>query len=190
MPARTLTAPQWDRWYLTGTPQKITQLECEAFYRYATPGLGRTVVDIGCGVGAWTRQLARWGLTVTGYDYSSEAIKRAMRSAGHKESYRFWDVDADPVAPDRAPGSVDIITCRLSLPYFDWPRLRDTVVPWLPGRGCFHALIPVTGPSGTRDPYRRGMTDDQINRLADGWASATFYRTHQARGVVLRGYGG
>ncbi|GGP78593.1 MULTISPECIES: class I SAM-dependent methyltransferase [Streptomyces] len=193
-PAPGLTAAQWDTWYLTGAVRQVAQVEAEQFSRYTGPRPGQTAVDIGCGVGTWTRQLARWGLSVTGYDYSSEAIKRARRLAGPNETYQPWDVDAAPVPPDHALGSVDIVTCRLSLPYLDWPRLRTTVTPWLSNGGVFHALIPVEEGSAPthRDPFRRGMTEEQIQHLDDGWAFARRYRTRSRHltGLILRGWHG
>lgn len=193
-PASSLTAAQWDTWYLTGAVRQITQVESEQFCRYIDPLPGQTAVDIGCGVGTWTRQLARWGLSVTGYDYSSEAIKRARRMAGPRQSYQLWDVDAAPVPPDHAPGSVDIVTCRLSLPYLHWPHLRTTVTPWLSNGGVFHALIPLeeSTPLNARDPYRRAMTLEQIHDLGDGWAFARHYRTRSRNltGLILRGWHG
>jgi 2-polyprenyl-3-methyl-5-hydroxy-6-metoxy-1,4-benzoquinol methylase len=43
---------------------------------------GTTVLDVGCGVGRWSRRLARRGASVTGVDLSPTMVGEAVRRAG------------------------------------------------------------------------------------------------------------
>src|SRR5688500_10106413 len=43
---------------------------------------GKRVLDLGCGVGRWTRLAARRGAVVTGVDLSPTMIEEATRRAG------------------------------------------------------------------------------------------------------------
>ncbi|PAZ15126.1 hypothetical protein CLM62_15415 [Streptomyces sp. SA15] len=55
-----LTTADWDSWYTTGHPHFVTDKESERFRRTVRPRPGMTAVDLACGNGQWTRQLAAW----------------------------------------------------------------------------------------------------------------------------------
>jgi SAM-dependent methyltransferase len=66
--------------------------------------------DLACGTGQWTRQLAAWGLNVTGYNFSPAALRQAT-AAGLSDglSYVQWDVNAEPIPHRLKPGSLDLV---------------------------------------------------------------------------------
>ncbi|MGW1364736.1 class I SAM-dependent methyltransferase [Streptomyces chartreusis] len=201
-----LAAADWDHWLTTGRPQVVTDKEAVQFHRLVRPRPGMTAADLGCGSGQWTRRLADWGLRVTGYDFSDEALRQAT-AAGLRggPSYVRWDVNAEPIPPDLKPASLDLVTCRYVFPYLDCGRLLTDVGRWLRPTGAFYALVRVqpgdpqedatlTSSDGLRldtalDAFQRGMTEEQLGALGSGWAHRETYRlSPQRHGVVLRGY--
>ncbi|WP_331765323.1 class I SAM-dependent methyltransferase (plasmid) [Streptomyces sp. NBC_01384] len=198
-----LSAAEWDHWYQTGYPTLVSHKETERFYTHVAPKPGMTAVDLACGSGQWTRQLTAWGLTVRGYDFSPEALRQA-NAAGMRDglTYARWDIDGDPIPRTLRPGTVDLVTCRYALPYLAYARLLTDVGRWLTGTGTFYALVRVDDKGTTdedqtandeqhaRDPFHRGLTEDQIETLGYGWAyGETYSLSARHRAIVLRGYG-
>ncbi len=191
----------WDSWYSVGWPAVVTDKESEFFHRTVQPYVGMTAVDLACGSGQWTRQLAAWAMCVTGYDFSTEALRQA-RAAGLPDglSYAQWDIDAEPIPPALMPGSLDLVTCRHALPYLEYGRVLTDVGRWLKPSGSFYALVRVADNQdndnataqndSALEPFHRGFTEAQIDGLGIGWAHRTTYRL-SARNcvIVLRGYG-
>ena len=196
-----LTAADWDSWYTAGWPALVTDKEAEPFLRTVQPRPGMTAADLGCGIGQWTRQLAAWGTLVTGYDFSSEALRQAA-AAGLQDglSYTRWDIAAEAIPAALLPSTLDLVTCRHALPFLDYARALTDVGRWPKPSGTFYALVRVavdqdTGGDTTQndsaqDPFHRGFTAAQIDELGIGWAHRTTYRlSAHTFGIVLRGYG-
>ncbi|MBL1115274.1 class I SAM-dependent methyltransferase [Streptomyces sp. 110] len=144
--------------------------------------------DIGCGTVRWTRQLAHWGVQVTGYDHSREAIRQA-RQAAPDLRYEVWDVDRD-IPRSLTPGSVDLITCRLAIAYPGRGRFMVDAARWLAPGVMFYAPTPPYRDRVPAGGFHRGLTEDEIEGLAVGWSSRITYRLgKRARAIVLSGYG-
>lgn len=202
-PVQQFTAADWDTWYTTARPAVVTDKESATFRRAVPLRPGMDAVDLACGSGQWTRQLAAWGLRVTGYDYSAEALRQA-RAAGPRDglAYARWDISADPIPPDLKPASLDLVTCRYALPFLEHARLLTDVGRWLRPSGVFYALVRVaaedleTEASRSEDerteplgPFHRAMSETQISALGSGWASRTTYRlSRRSCALILRGY--
>ncbi|MFE2470286.1 class I SAM-dependent methyltransferase [Streptomyces mirabilis] len=200
-----LSPADWDRWYRTGHPSVVSHKECDRFYGRVAPRPGMTAVDLACGSGQWTRQLAAWGLTVTGYDFSTESLRQA-NAAGLRDrlTYARWDIDGEAIPRNLLPGSLNLVTCRFALPYLAYARLLTDVGRWLdPDSGTFYALVRVdrqgadegqaadTEPDAAPDPFHRRLTEEQIETLGYGWAHCEMYSlSRRHRAIVLRGYGG
>ncbi|MEU2565084.1 class I SAM-dependent methyltransferase [Streptomyces longispororuber] len=172
LPAQ-LSAADWDEYHRAGRGCMVTDLERERFLSLAPAPLDRRVVDIGCGGGRWTRQLAQWGAHVTGYDYSPEALAQACAHAAAGPSYEQWDVNGGPIPTSLTPGTVDLVTCRLSLAYLDIARFLGDVTRWLAPDGALSILTPVKDdrldaprqPPTDEDPYLRALPQSQLNCL-------------------------
>ncbi|MEV6703177.1 class I SAM-dependent methyltransferase [Streptomyces sp. NPDC051453] len=184
----------WESWYAGGGQNRIVgDREMERFYNAVHPGPGMAAADIGCGTGRWTRQLSRWGIQVTGYDFCAAALSQA-EAMGTSEglSYARWDVNVEPIPLALRPGSLDLITCRLSLGYFDVQRFINDAGRLLTPRGTFYALVPLHRVD--RRPFKgcfhRGLAEDEITQIGVGWSHRQVYpfRGH-SRAIVLRGYG-
>ncbi|MFJ9381383.1 class I SAM-dependent methyltransferase [Streptomyces sp. NPDC101455] len=208
-----LTSADWDSWYTAswptlytaGWPSLVTDKEAEYFHRAVRPRPGMTAADLACGNGQWTRQLAAWGVKVTGYDFSAEAVRQAA-VAGLQDglSYTQWNINAETIPAALLPGSLDLVTCRHALPFLEYARALTDVGRWLKPSGTFYALVRVAADQDNDDaddgaaaqndsdqePFHRGFTEAQIDSLGIGWTHRTTYRlsAHNC-GIVLRGYG-
>lgn len=74
------------------------------FAKLVRPRAGETCIDLGCGTGAFTRRLDKFGLDLLGVDISPRSIERARKEAGPRQTYEVRDIMATGL-PD---ASVDI----------------------------------------------------------------------------------
>ncbi|MFC5220046.1 class I SAM-dependent methyltransferase [Streptomyces coerulescens] len=200
-----LSAADWNRWAATVHPDDLSAMEADHFQQMASPMPGMTAVDLACGTGLWTRQLAAWGMTVTGYDFSDEALRRAKAAgSGARLSYRLWDIVADPIPPTLVPGQLDVVTCRYGLPYLEPGRLLTDVGRWLKPSGVFYAVVhveadaepgaiqcraPGNQPSAAT-PFAPGLQEEHLSEVGAGWAKREVHQLGPCRrAIVLHGYG-
>ncbi|MCZ4603507.1 class I SAM-dependent methyltransferase [Streptomyces sp. Lzd4kr] len=188
-----LSATDWDQWAAADHPDDITVVEAEHFQRIASPMPGKTAVDLACGTGHWTRQLAAWGMTVTGYDFSEEALRQA-EAAGScaRVSYRLWDIVADPIPQALVPGQLGVVTCRNALPYLEPRRLLTDVGRWLKPSGVFYAVVQVeaTAEPGASTPFGLRLQEKHLGEVGAGWARREVHPLGpDGRAIVLHGYG-
>ncbi|MGI5414197.1 class I SAM-dependent methyltransferase [Streptomyces chartreusis] len=200
-----LSAADWNQWAAASHPDDVSVLEADHFQRIASPIPGKTAVDLACGNGHWTRQLAAWGMTVTGYDFSDEALRRA-EAAGScaRLSYRLWDIVADPIPPSLVPGQLDVVTCRHGLPYLEPGRLLTDVGRWLKPSGIFYAVVqvePAAEPGsaqrhapGSRPspstPFDLRLQEEHLREVGAGWAKREVHQLGLSRrAIMLHGYG-
>ncbi|WP_308416599.1 class I SAM-dependent methyltransferase [Streptomyces sp. AJS327] len=123
-------------------------------------------IDLGCGVGSWTRILANWQFETVGLDWAPQAIASARRASPHL-SYALHDFTRPDI--DAIPGTAkaDLITARLTLHVLPrphsimaWARTR-----WLRPGGRFHLMVPITADRTDRT----GFTERELMVLCDGW---------------------
>ena len=154
---------------------------------------GRTVLDLGCGIGGYSRALADRGFTMTALDVVPEYVERA-RSIG---------VDADLYGGDRLPledGSVDTVIVLEVLEHLEDPAalLREA-------RRVARQNVLVTTPNCTQDfgevpvefshmldvDHRQFFTETSLRSLLDGvFGSSVVEQTapidRHLAGVLLR----
>lgn len=187
-----MDARGWNHWYAGGGRSRaVTAGEKQRFLRVAGDAVqGGLAVDLACGTGQWSRQLAAWGMSVRAYDYAHEAVRLAAFQGCWEGAFDTWDINAEPIPASIRPGSVALVTCRNALAYLDRGRLMTDVGRWLGRRGTFYALTPLTEPNASVNPHHRGLSLGQLEQLAAGWSSRQIFQVDDQEAVlVLREYG-
>lgn len=81
----------------------------------------KTAIDLGCGTGDAAIKLAKRGMTVTGTDWSPEALRKAQARAEEEDvadKVTLQEVDLDTLAEsDLKSGEADIILCKLVIAF-------------------------------------------------------------------------
>ncbi|MFI5706045.1 class I SAM-dependent methyltransferase [Streptomyces xanthochromogenes] len=189
--ARQSGAEYWDGVHLKGHgDEPISRLESWLFRQFVTVEPGMRALDIGCGTGAWTRELARLGLHATGYDVSPVAIAKAtLQSQGKRwPRYAVWDVSSEDIPEYLAPRSFDIVTCRMTIAFLDRQRFLSDVARWLTPHGVVHLVTPVRKKARTPGS-RRALSEQDMAFLGTGWRDVYRYkvtRSGSIAAVVLR----
>lgn len=182
----------WDRFY--GRPQESlpqTRFELDSFRRHVGPERGQIAIDVGCGRGTLAATMARTGMTVTGYDWSSVAIAAARdRHWSKRLDFAVHDFLTEAVPPGLEPGSVDVVACRLTMPYLEPERFLENVRCWLrPGTGCLYVVVQVM----ERQPPEKasaGYPEAVIEEIRAGWKDAERWDVNPSgsvTGLALRG---
>ncbi|MFJ9121320.1 class I SAM-dependent methyltransferase [Streptomyces sp. NPDC102394] len=177
----------------------IADEEVAHFEQIVRPRPGMTAVDLACGTGRWTRRLAAWGMTVTGFDSCDAALAQAQAAGSYQGlSYMRWDIVADPIPAELGPGQFDIVTCRYGLQSLEPGRLLTDVGRWLKPNGIFYALVRVDPGHGPADRHPRtdlgeqftevspfSVTDEYVRRLGVGWAYRAVHELGPHRRVIV-----
>lgn len=93
-----MTPNEYDAWYDTNKGRWIGRTEYRLLRRLLSPQAGDSVLNVGCGTGWFTRQLAEQaGVTVTGVDLDRNRIEFANKQDG-RSHYLCTDALALPFA--------------------------------------------------------------------------------------------
>ncbi|AJC58581.1 class I SAM-dependent methyltransferase [Streptomyces sp. 769] len=186
--ARNPSPTTWDHWEHNGhTFRVITDTELDRFTRYCLGRRGRIAIDAGCGNGAFSRQLHRFGFDVTGLDFAHVPLTAARRTPLPDVRYVHHDLDqGDP--PGLPPRGIDLVVCRMVLPFLSQPyawvrRVRDH---WLRDNGRLYLVIP-RADAHTAQPG--GMTEQEIADLTTGWGSVVRYDLRGPLACLVLGTG-
>ncbi|WP_411098882.1 class I SAM-dependent methyltransferase [Streptomyces sp. x-45] len=187
--APSLTAEDWNGLYASGrlAPRLIGDGERRSAHRTLSVACGMSAVDLGCGTGKWTRQLAAWGLDTIGLDFSQVVLTQA-RAAVSRARYELWDINDEATSDLLLPGSIDIVSCRLSFSLFDRSQLLPNMRRWMAPRGRLYILTNVTDQHDGKLPaYECGMSEEDIASLGcDGWHVRDVFRLNRRAGIVLQ----
>ncbi len=112
-----MTPDEYDAWYNTSKGRWIGRTEYRLLRRLLSPQLGDNLLDIGCGTGWFTRQLAEQaGVTVTGVDLDRNRIEFAK-----KQDKRSHYLRADALALPFADAYFDRSVSMMALCFIpDW----------------------------------------------------------------------
>ena len=114
-------ALKYDDWYRTPAGRFADRAEKEAVMSLLEPRPGMKVLDVGCGTGNYSLELAGMGLAVTGLDASPEMLKVARAKAEE----RGLDVEfvlGDALHLPFADGSFDAVICICALEFLPDPK--------------------------------------------------------------------
>lgn len=178
----------WHRYHWEGRSARIIgDEETRKFFAHAGPRRGMLALDLGCGRGAWTRLMGRHGVHVVGYDYSPAAMASAQAGGPYhgQVSFQQRDLNVEGIPLNVEPGTVDIVTMRMSVEHLDRHRLMGDVKRILRPGGLAYVMTKVMEEEPP-DLRERGLTADQFDELDEGWCSATPYRVGMHSVMVLR----
>lgn len=114
-------AAKYDHWFSTPHGQYVYKYEREIVWDLARPAPGMHVLDVGCGTGLYTADLAAVGALVTGVDISPEMLAIAReRTKQYGEKVIFCQADA-ALLPF-ASGAFDMAISITALEFFQDPR--------------------------------------------------------------------
>jgi ubiquinone/menaquinone biosynthesis C-methylase UbiE len=74
-------ASKYDDWYRSPLGALVDRVEKEPINAYLEPRAGEHILDVGCGTGNFSLELARLGVAVTGIDISEAMLAIARRKA-------------------------------------------------------------------------------------------------------------
>lgn len=74
-------AGDYDDWYTRPLGALVDRVEKEPIYTYLDPHAGEHILDVGCGTGNFSLELARKGVKVTGIDISEPMLAKARKKA-------------------------------------------------------------------------------------------------------------
>jgi ubiquinone biosynthesis O-methyltransferase len=115
-------AASYDAWYQTPLGSLCGRLEKEAVLRLADVKPRERVLDIGCGTGFFTLELARQGAQVTGVDSSAKMLEMAETNAGRENlPASFHQANADDLP--FAAQSFDLVVSVTVLCFAERPDL-------------------------------------------------------------------
>ncbi|MGM0583953.1 MAG: class I SAM-dependent methyltransferase [Pseudomonadota bacterium] len=132
-------------------------------------GPGRAL-DVGCGRGAWSVELARRGWEVVGVDNVPHALRKArMRAELERRRVQFLEVDLTRAPPDELLRRFDFL--------WDFGAFHGLSPERRPAAG--RSLTDMAAPKGTmallawrpgrRGPLPRGASRDEIVAAFEGW---------------------
>jgi len=158
------SADAWDHFVESGLDYHRVELHGPALLDACRPVHGCKVLDLGCGQGWFSRQLASRGAVVTGVDWSARLVEHARRHEARAPlGVAFEVMDAAQVASRFGAGSFDLATGCMSI--MDMPdpgevlkAARAVVRPG--GRVVFSVPQPVTDATfreWERDPSGRKL---------------------------------
>jgi SAM-dependent methyltransferase len=177
--------PIYDWMYRRGAPwegsTKPDFVELLSSGRLSPEEVGTRAIDLGCGIGDYSRLLAEHGFDVTGVDLSPVAIERA-RSASDPEAPSPRFVNADLLdLPEEVSGPFDLLVDIGTLDDFPRSRRPDAVdvITSLARPGsilylwCFYGRdrdLPPVSFQGASRYLAPGIEPDELQALfADGW---------------------
>jgi SAM-dependent methyltransferase len=180
--ARTI----YDWMYRRGAPwegsTKTDFVELLSSGRISPETVGVRAIDIGCGIGDYSRLLAEYGFDVSGVDLSPVAIERARSGTG-SEAPSPGFVTADLLdLPEELNGPFDLLVDIGTLDDFPRSRRQDAanVITSLARPGsvlylwCFYGRdreLPAVSFHGASRYLAPGIEPDELGGLfADGWA--------------------
>ncbi|KIW00300.1 uncharacterized protein PV09_08190 [Verruconis gallopava] len=128
----------------------------EEILRYHDGGTG-LAVDVGCGPGNVTRDLARYFDKVIGLDNSSGMIEAAQAILADEKNgniaFDIWAAESLDKYAGLEADSVDVITCAVSIHWFDLPAFYRAAAKVLKPGGSIAAWVSAPAKAASSCPH-------------------------------------
>lgn len=159
------SADAWHEFVEAGLDVHRTHVHGPALLEACLPVAGRRALDLGCGQGWFSRQLAAAGAQVTALDWSARLIEHARAlEAAAPLGIEYLVLDAAAIGEGFAPSSFELICGCMSLADMPAPGAVLAAATRLlapGGRLVFSVPNPVTD-----SPHRVWRRDEQGSKLA------------------------
>jgi ubiquinone/menaquinone biosynthesis C-methylase UbiE len=109
-------AASYDRWYATPLGQLVDRVEKEAIFALLPDLHGRRILEVGCGTGNISLELARRGARVMGLDVSGAMLAAAQQKAQHHSFPLAW-IRSEAAALPFPQNSFDGVIAILALDF-------------------------------------------------------------------------
>jgi SAM-dependent methyltransferase len=182
----------WTRFDPSSIPTKTELGPLEEWFS-RTPGAGKKVLDLGCGVGEVSLRLAKRGFSVVGVDINEEALERARKLSPHGVFHKRDVAAAEGLHLEEAP--FDVVVCQLVISIVGGPDERRSLV-----RNAWEALSPggrlYLSASGVSDDINPGyarlyeedypVTGERHTYCSRDASGRVLYETHHFTAEELR----
>lgn len=153
-------AHEYDAWYETELGSLVHEIEKEVVFDLLKPKAGQKVLDLGCGTGHYSIELAKMGLEVTGVDISKEMISYAVeksRKLGLDINFLEEDAHSLPFEDE----TFDLVVSVTALEFFPEPTkaLREGFRVLKPGGRMVVGVIGANSPWSEK--YKRNAEEDE-----------------------------
>lgn len=158
-------ADAWEEFVETGADYYRTEVHGPGLLSVCGDVNDLTVLDLGCGQGWFSRQLARRGAQVTGLDLSPKMLAHARRHEKEEPlAIEFVEMDAAAAGEYWPEGSFDLVTACMSLQDMTEPETALTAAHQLLG---LHGRLAFSVPHPfTELAHRQWVRDEKGNKLA------------------------
>ncbi|NLJ99771.1 MAG: class I SAM-dependent methyltransferase [Clostridia bacterium] len=167
-------AERYDQWYKRGVGALVHEIEMEIVMDLLQPKAGQSALDVGCGTGHYSIELARQGLDVSGLDISQEMLSFAKaKSLEDDLSINWIQGDAGKLPFDE--GSFDRVVSVTALEFMPEPGevLREAYRVLKPEGRMVFAVIGGGSPWAARYEKKARDYEDSI------YGSAVFYTAEE-----------
>ncbi len=158
-------ADAWDHAQRSGLDHYRTDLHGPALIDLAGDVAGQRLLDLGCGEGYFSRDMAGGGADVTGVDLSPNQLAHARaREADNPLGIEYREMNASDLPEQFGKESFDVVTACMSLMDMPEPdKAIDAVAKVLRTGGRF--VFSITHPC-FQTPYREWHRDADGNKIA------------------------
>ena len=165
-------AQRYDAFCTTPLGHFVERIERGLILELLRPRQGESILDLGCGTGAYVIALAELGCAVTGVDVSSEMLARARAKAGAGLDVRFLEADIARLPLQSEAFDAALLQVTLEFVANPGPVLMEATRVLRPGGRLVVGLIQGAGPWARS--YRQRAREDpaSVYRHARFWTLA------------------
>lgn len=169
-------AQQYDSWYTIDIGNLVNKIEKEIVYDLLQARQGLKVLDIGCGTGQYSVELARLGCQVVGIDISEEMLNEARKKAA-QENLNIEFISGDIHELELPENTFDLVLSVTALEFF--PRPDEVLAKahyWMKKNGRM-----VIGVIGGKSPWSDLYTGLAAQESDSVFNYATFYTAQELK---------
>lgn len=174
-------AQEYDSWYTRDIGNLVNKIEKEIVYDLLQARQGLKVLDIGCGTGQYSAELARLGCQVVGIDISEEMLNVAREKAV-QENLNIEFISGDIHELEFPENTFDLVLSVTALEFFPRPdEVLAKAYSWMKENGRM-----VIGVIGGKSPWSDLYTSRSAQDAESVFNYATFYTAQELKELFPR----